>query len=122
MPSGAAALPARELTARRRPDATASRPTPAVAAVCSSSLFDPFRFTRANATTRAGLCVRRAASRATTASLTRPHVAFWRKRDSDALRYAPSELLLAAGRLFARARPAIPTAATDPLRRSAPNR
>src|SRR6266545_7930203 len=72
MPSGAAALPARELTDRRRPEAAASRPTPAVD---KPSAVPPyltlFRFTRANTTTRAGPCVRRAASRARTASQTR---------------------------------------------------
>jgi hypothetical protein len=56
-------------TDRRRPDATASHPTPAV---CRSALFDAFfGSTRANTTTRAGLRVRRAASRARTASQTR---------------------------------------------------
>src|SRR5438093_9064090 len=44
MPSGAAALPARELTDRRRPDATASRPTPAVDSRLPSFLFDAFLF------------------------------------------------------------------------------
>jgi hypothetical protein len=78
MPSGAAALPARELTDRRRTNATASPLTPAVdkpsaafRLIRSFFLFDPFCFTRANTTTRAGLCVRRAASRARTASQTR---------------------------------------------------
>src|SRR6266545_8376211 len=45
MPSGAAALPARELTDRGRPDATASRPTPAAdSRLPFRPIFDPLWF------------------------------------------------------------------------------
>jgi hypothetical protein len=52
MPSGAAALPARELTDQRRPDGTASRPTPAVDKPSAVQPYLTFCFTRASTTTR----------------------------------------------------------------------